>query len=235
MQHTEPSDAKIREIYRKRDASGKKQLYTWWLPDVLVHDCRFRAAAAEMLVQQGFADLSGAEVLDVGCGVGKWLRTLLEWGADPARLHGIDLIEDRIDEAKRRSPNIDFRVGSGWHLPFGDQVMDLVCAHTVFSSIDCPVERARLAKEMMRVVKTEGAIFVYDFRVSHPRNPDTTGIRLTEIRRLFPSLRVYRRTLVLVPPLQRVVARVSPLAAYALDVLVPFARSHVIYYVTGRG
>ena len=47
-------------------------------------------------------------ILDVGCGNGKWLRTLMEWGATANNLHGIDLLPDRVEKALQVSPNIDF-------------------------------------------------------------------------------------------------------------------------------
>src|SRR5207253_10917506 len=112
---------------------------------------------------------------DGGCGSGKWLRTLLEWGASAQRLHGVELLHDRIQQAKKISPAaIDFQVSDGWPIPFADRSMDLVCARTVFSSILDSRARSALAAEMRRVVKDGGYILVFDFRVKNPRNPDTT-------------------------------------------------------------
>src|SRR5215212_9768714 len=47
------------------------------------------------------------DILEVGCGDGYNLGTLLGWGAEPARLHGIDLATERIALAKRRWPELD--------------------------------------------------------------------------------------------------------------------------------
>ena len=88
-----------------------------------------------MLKLNGITDLSHIEVLDIGCGSGGWLRTLLEWGARPEHLHRIDLLEDRIEKARALGMGIDFQVASGYEIPFADGSMDLVSAHTVFSSI----------------------------------------------------------------------------------------------------
>ncbi|WP_394841004.1 class I SAM-dependent methyltransferase [Pendulispora brunnea] len=48
-------------------------------------------------------------VLDVGCGPGQSARALRERGID---VTGVDLAPEMIAEAKRRLPNIPFRVGS---------------------------------------------------------------------------------------------------------------------------
>src|SRR5438309_5563054 len=38
----------------------------------------------------GRQDLGGLDILDVGCGDGRWLRWLVELGADPERVAGVD-------------------------------------------------------------------------------------------------------------------------------------------------
>ena len=89
--------------------------------------------------QAGFSDIATIEVLDVGCYTGQWLRMLLEWGANPSKLHGVDLLEESIAKAKVLSPaGVDFRVSNGWPLPYQDASMDVCAASTVFSSILSP-------------------------------------------------------------------------------------------------
>lgn len=221
----------IRQRYARRDASGKGRLYAWHLDDVLFTQYRLRAAAARALVEAGRESLAGAECLDVGCGSGAWLRTLLEWGAEPQRLHGVDLLADRIAQARAVAPQLDWRVGGDGALPYADGSMDLVSAHMVFSSILDANARTRLATQMARVLRRDGLVLVYDFRISHPRNPDTVGIGQREIARLFPGFRHHCRSLTLAPPLQRPAARVSPLLAHLLEATLPFLRSHLLHVV----
>lgn len=231
----EQEEARIRLAYARRETSGKDALYAWHRQEVLFTQYRLRAVAAAMLADIGLTDLSNMDVLDVGSGTGGWLRTLLEWGARPERLHGIDLLEERIDRARYLSPIIDFRVGSGWRLPFADGSMDLVSAHTVFSSILDPAARQALAAEMRRVLRPGGVIFIYDFRVRDPRNPDTVGIGAREVRRLFPDMTMQTRSLTLAPPLLRRLAPVSPLLAAVLESFCPFLRTHAIHFLTCPG
>jgi ubiquinone/menaquinone biosynthesis C-methylase UbiE len=198
---------------------------------VLLNIYRFHAVAAACLHRAGLDDLSGLRVLDVGCGSGGWLRQLLAWGASAQNLHGVDLLSDRIDRARRLAPEIDHRVGSGWQLPFDNAAMNLVTAHTVFSSIVNADARQSLAAELVRVLAPQGRILIFDFRISHPRNRDAIGIRKSEIRRLFPGFQLYSRTLELAPPLARRIVPVSPVLAMMLEASCPFLRTHALYFL----
>lgn len=232
MALTEKEEEKrIREVYAHRDASGKHKLYAWFKPDALLNHFRFRATAASMLISCGLTDLSQLDILDVGCGTGTWLRNLLEWGAVAERLHGIDLLDDRIRRAAALSPGIDFQPASGYRIPYSSASMDLVSAHTVFSSILDPEMRTALASEMLRVRRPNGKILIYDYRVSDPRNPDTIGIRKAEIQRLFPGAPLRLESVTLAPPIARAVAPLSFLLAHMMEAWLPFLRTHAFYLV----
>jgi len=220
---------RIRDVYASRDAHGKKSLYAWYLPENQLMRYRLHCVMAEMLGNEGWLDLSNKHCLDVGCGTGGWLRKLLEWGCSPRNLHGIDLLSDRIERACELSSNIDFQTPDAWPIPFADKSMDLITANVVFSSILDEEARAALANEMRRVVKPDGLIIIYDFRISDPRNSDTIGINQKEINRLFGNMQCDRKTLILAPPICRSVARFSPLMAYGLERLFPFLRTHAVY------
>ena len=228
-------EARIRSVYTHRDKSGKKALYAWSNPDVLLNIYRFHSVAAACLQRAGLDNLSDLRVLDVGCGSGGWLRQLLAWGARAQNLHGIDLLADRIDCARRLAPEIDHRVGSGWQLPFDNAAMNLVTAHTVFSSILNADARQSLAAEMVRVLAPQGCILIFDFRISHPRNRDTIGIRKTEIRRLFPGFQLHSRSLELAPPIARKIVPVAPVVALVLEALCPLIRTHSMHLLQRAG
>jgi len=225
----EKEEERIRSVYAHRDLSGKAAFYTWWNPDVLLNLYWFHSAVAACIRRAGIDDLTKLRILDVGCGSGGWLRQLMAWGASAQNLHGIDLLPDRIDGARQLAPGIDYRVGSGWQLPFHDAVMDVVTANTVFSSIINADARQRLACEMARVLAASGHILIFDFRISHPRNRDVTGIRKSEISRLFPGFLRYSRSLELAPPIARRVVPVAPALAVALESFCPFLRTHAIH------
>ncbi len=220
---------RIRCYYAERDRSGKRQLYSWHKPDVLYADYQFKNAAARLLASYGIGHLGEMEILDVGCGQGGWLRTLLEWEASPGRIHGVDLLPDRIESARKRSPAIDLQVMDGRTISFPSERMDMVSANTVFSSILEPELRETLAAEIERVLKPDGLVLVSDFRISAPNNLNTIGIGKAEIQRLFPRYRFKRKTFLLAPPLLRRIARVSRVLPHVLECLFPFLRTHAVY------
>jgi len=220
---------RIRAVYAERCIQGVERLYSWNNADVHLAKYRLAAVYSQMLVKFGFRDLSRIHILDVGCGSGGWLRQLHEWGAEPDKLHGIDLLEDRIKTAKSYCSRIDYQWISAWPIPFDDSSMHIVSASTVFSSILDAEARLAMAREMVRVMRPDGLILVYDFRYKNPRNDDVMGIRTGEIRRLFPTLSLTVRTLNLVPPLARRITPRSPLLSLGLQMLLPFLRSHAIY------
>ena len=226
-----PEEQRIRDAYARRDEAGAAARYRWNRPGVLYDAWRKRACWARALADAGLADLPGIDALDVGCGAGPWLRMLLEWGADPARLHGIDLLAGRIAQARATlPPQVNLHAGSAWPLPFDDASFGLAAASTVFSSILDAGARMELARQMQRVVRPGGWIMIYDFAVSGPRNPDTIGIGRSEIGRLFGGCelrRTYRLTLA--PPLRRMLSPHLLWLAHAVEALLPFLRTHRLW------
>jgi len=228
---TKTEKERIRSVYAQRDATGRFKLYAWHKPDVLLNNYRFQIVASSMLTGSGIKNLENIMVLDIGCGYGGWLRILLDWGAKLENLHGIDLLKDRIERARKINPAIDYQIASGFSIPLTDGCMDLISAHTVFSSILSPKLRMSLANEMKRVLKSDGTIMIYDFRISHPKNPNTTSLRKSELKRLFPFYHVKTRSLTLAPPIARVIAPLSSIITELIECIFPFLRTHTIYFL----
>ena len=183
------------------------------------------------LAQHGFSSLEHAKILDVGCGAGSWLRDFLRWGARPENLAGVDLLPERIAEARRLSPEINLRCGSATRLEAPDGTFDLVLQSTVFTSIlDFEMKR-QIAREMMRVLKPPGCIVWYDFFRNNPRNRDVRGVSRAEIVQLFPGCEISLQRLTLAPPLGRPLARFSPALCRLLSHLKPLC-SHYLGIIT---
>ena len=222
---------RIVETYAQRDANGKTSLYAWHRQDVPYMRYRQAAAWASALKKVGLVDLAGLKILDIGCGSGWWLRMLSEWGANPSCLHGVDLLEDRIEKAKTLSPpEMDFQVNNSWPLPYPDASMDVCAASTVFSSILDSSARLALALEMRRVLKHDGWIMIFDYAVSDPHNQDTIEIGRGEIKRLFSELKFAHTTrLILAPPLLRRLPRYLLWVGLCLETCIPFLCTHRLY------
>jgi len=216
---------RIAEVYRRRGASG---IYSAFEPAHLWALQEVERGSLSVLRRAGRRDLTELRVLDVGCGTGYWLRRMLDWGANPTLLHGIDAIGGRLEKARSGLPTgISLLEGDAGQLPWSDAHFDLVTQFVVFSSILAPEHRRQVAREIVRVLAPGGLVLWYDFRVDNPRNPDVVGVRISEIRALFPGFHLDVRRVTLAPPLARFVAPVSPLVHRALA-SIPWLRTHVL-------
>ena len=171
--------------------------------------------------------LGDRKVLEVGSGTGRELAWLLEVGANPSRLLGIDLLPDRVESARRAYPALEFQVANAEHLPFADQSFDLVLAITVISSILDAGMAANVAAEINRVLRPGGALLWYDFRYDNPSNRDVRGVSAARVRELFPQLAGDLQGLTLLPPVARRLGRLAPIAYPALVRVQPL-RSHLL-------
>ena len=186
-----------------------------------------RGLAKRLLGDAGWLPLGDRRVLDVGCGAGSELAWLLELGASPSRLVGVDLLPDRISAARYAYPNFAFHEGNAERLEFDAASFDLVTALTVFSSILDPSMASNVAGEIVRVLKPGGGLLWYDFRYDNPRNKDVRGVSERRVRELFPQLEGKVQKLTVLPPLVR---RLGPITPFAYRVLAaaPPMRSHLM-------
>jgi SAM-dependent methyltransferase len=133
-----------------------------------------------------------ARVLDVGCGVGRSTRLLIELGLRPENILGIDLRSTAIEYARRLNPAIPFRAVNGFDDWPVEPEFDLCLQCTVFSSISGGERRELTARMMERAVGDNGFIFWWDrlqandFAGSDPLDPAAFFAR----RRLLSLLRV---------------------------------------------
>jgi ubiquinone/menaquinone biosynthesis C-methylase UbiE len=134
----------------------------------------------------------------VGCGTGYFLHRLQDYGA--GECHGIDLVEERIDEGRKRYPTLQLAAGSATDLPFADGTFDLVTQFTCLSSIIDDDVRLRVSREMGRVA-AGGAVLSVDIRrrprrtsKGRPKPTPTVAIDRRELVRLFGEPTILRRT-----------------------------------------
>ena len=126
---------------------------------------------------------------------------------------------DRIEKAKRISPNIDFLCGNAEKLPYEDNSFDIVLCFTVFTSILDENMKLNIANEILRVQKLSGVIFWYDYWISKPTNPDVKGVSKKEIKKLFPGCEIHLKRITLVPPLTRALIKFSWILCFLLKKL----------------
>ena len=220
---------RIRNAYQKRTSAS---LYSMFEPAQMLAVQERERNLLKLLRSLDIAPrLSTAKILEIGCGSGTWIREFLRWGAQPENITGIDVLSERICEARRLSPTgITWLCRSATNLEDMREKFDLVLQSTVFTSILDESMKRQTAREMLRALTPGGIILWYDFRVNNPRNPDVRGIEKPEIRRLFSGCSVALERLTLAPPLGRPLARWSP-SLYRIAATIKPLCSHYLGYI----
>jgi SAM-dependent methyltransferase len=219
-------ETRIRQAYARRAVSA--QSHTWFEAGHLFMVQQLERRLLRLLRRHDMAPLESKKILEVGCGNGYWLREFVKWGGSPDNLAGVDLLAERVDQARRLSPaGIAFQSGNAMRLNFADDRFDIVLQATVFTSIRDFAVKQQIAGEMLRVVKERGIVLWYDFHVDNPRNPDVRGIKSREIAQLFPGCRISLEKIILAPPVLRRLAPYTWLGCYLLSAI-PWLCTHYL-------
>lgn len=232
--HHSNEQERIRSVYQAWLGQHRIAAYAWHRPDVMEQQAVRQRVAGAMLAGTLGTDLSGVRVLDVGCGSGRFLRQLIDWGADPARLVGTEYLPERLALARARSaPGVRWHLGDLDFAPAAS--FELAVANTVFSSILDDAARAALASEMWRTVMPGGWCMVFDFRYNNPRNDQVRKVDWRQLQRFWPSPVRRHQTLLLAPPLARRLVRAPRMVGELLATMAPVLRSHFIYMARKPG
>jgi ubiquinone/menaquinone biosynthesis C-methylase UbiE len=103
----------------------------------------------------------GAEVLSVGCGPGVIIRELCTLD-DSIRATGLDISEERVQEAKQRNrenAQANFVRGDAQAMDFASNSFDLVYSRMLLEYLK---EKERAVREMARVCKRGGTVLLQD-------------------------------------------------------------------------
>ena len=219
----------VAERYARR---GSADRYSALRPDVWQTLQERQRALLRLLAANGITDLSALRLLEVGCGTGGNLLELLRLGFAPQHLTGIELLPDRLAQARHVLPAATVLIaGDATAAAIAPASLDFVLQSTVFSSLLDDAFQQRLADAMWAWLKPGGAVIWYDFTIDNPRNADVRGVPLSRLRALFPQGRVQHRRVTLAPPLARVLCRWHP-GLYGLFNALPLLRTHVLAWVT---
>ena len=216
---------RIRAVYTARQEIRTADRYRGDAPAEVHALARRREMFRALLGRWLPEGLSGQTILDVGCGRGSRLAEWSDWGAEPSKLVGVDLMPSLIGNAKKSFPKSSWLVGSGDRLPFKNQHFDVVTQSMAVSSILKTDMRASFAAEMWRVLKPGGVLLWYDFHYPNPFNPNVLPVRRGELNSLFPMPPKEVCKVTLIPPLARLIAPRAPGLVRYLECL-PFLRSH---------
>ncbi len=100
-----------------------------------------------------YAPLEGRRILDVGCGLGMYVRAFRRFSDD---VHGVDVDAEKVAQAGRELPNI--RCAPAEALPYPNAHFDVVLLHEVIEHVTD--DRQALA-EAVRVLRVGGRLVVF--------------------------------------------------------------------------
>jgi SAM-dependent methyltransferase len=221
---------RLRAAYDRRQTPSVAGRYDPRRPGEAYGLERRRDACLTLLRRHCPGGLGGLSVLDVGCGRGQRLAEWADWGADRARLVGVDVLEPFVRAAAASFPTSGWLVASGDALPFADGAFDLVGQAMAVSSVLDDAMRRRMAAEMWRVTRPGGLVLWYDMRFANPWNPDMRPVGAAELAALFPVPPLESRSLTLLPPLARRLAPLSMALCRLLERLPPLRSHRLVLY-----
>jgi SAM-dependent methyltransferase len=210
---TEPS-----ELQRRNPTNaGLEAIWTEWI--------------TRLASQLAARDLprSDSRVLDLGCGSGRLLASLVGLGADPSNCVGVDLIPERVDEARRRLPSATILCRNAASIPEKDESFELVVVSLLVSSIRSTELARRICSEAARLLAPAGTLVWYDTRYPNPLNADVRRVGAGEIRELFPGFELDLQSITLLPPLARRLGRASPWLYPMLAALPPLRARYLAF------
>lgn len=151
-----------------------------WDPDEFHRvGIRFVERMAQRFTQYGNLELPWASVLEIGCGVGRFLKPL---ACRFKKVYGIDISARMLKTAGKYCaglPNITLRMNDGSNLPFDDNTMDYCVSAGVFQHITHLEVITGYIKEALRVLKP-GGLFLFQF----------DGTRATRVGREWVGARI---------------------------------------------
>jgi len=97
--------------------------------------------------------LEGKRILDVGCGLGTYVRKFRAFSQD---VYGVDIDPDKVAQASQDLPNL--QVASGEELPFDSETFDVVLSHEVIEHVN---DDRQALSEALRVLRTGGYLMLF--------------------------------------------------------------------------
>lgn len=100
-----------------------------------------------------YLDLRNKRILDIGCGVGQYLKEFLKYSKD---VYGIDVEEEHLKKALKICPNV--QKARAEKLPYPDNFFHIILMHEVIEHFDSD---RKAIEEAIRVLKPGGSIVIF--------------------------------------------------------------------------
>jgi ubiquinone/menaquinone biosynthesis C-methylase UbiE len=139
----------MKRVVEKPMAEKEREAYSR-LETLAIVDSYFLSRALELC--------PGGKLLDVGCGNGKMLRSLMHAGGS-YELHGIDIDKEAIEEAERMGGGIRYASAPAEEIPYESGTFGIVMCHSTLHHMEDPKPAIG---EILRVAMPCGAVFIRD-------------------------------------------------------------------------
>jgi len=106
-----------------------------------------------------------AFIVDYGCGYGRTLNQL--WQQGYKNLLGFDFSKKMIDRGKREFPYLNLKTSQNNKISCADNSVDMVILFAVLTCIINDSDQQNLMKEIERVLKPGGIVYINDFLINH--------------------------------------------------------------------
>ncbi len=100
-------------------------------------------------------------IADFGCGYGRTLNQL--WKQGYRNSIGFDFSAEMINRGKREFPHLNLKVAENNSINLGDNTADMVILFAVLTCIIYDEDQQKLMKEIKRVLKPGGIVYINDF------------------------------------------------------------------------
>ena len=181
------------------------------------------SAFLTLLHRNGIDALGGLDIVEIGCGTGSLIRTLVHYGANPSLVEAVDMSSARAMATRQHHQRVAQADAAA--LPYTDASFDLVLAFTSFSAMLEDETRFSAASESMRVLRPGGIAVLYDFRIN-PTNREVRPVRKEQIREWYSGHRLEIERVTLAPPIVRAL-RGMPALCRPLE-RIPWLRTHLL-------
>ena len=197
---------KIIEHYQRRLQGNPNSSFSWKRPNSHHQMAVFLRNIAHAFNTINIDDLDNHYILDIGCGNGNLLNNLITWGANKRKLYGTEVSPCMRQRASDNLP-AEVKVLQP-DLAKINQKFSIIFINTVLSSITDKDDRKKLLNDAERLLAQNGILVIFDMRYENPWNNNTCKVSLKEILRTLAHLEyVYRKRLILLPMISRVLAR----------------------------
>jgi len=127
-------------------------------------------------------------ILDLGCGIGYFLRMIAEIRGNSEGLVGVDLSEERIKQAQGINKNINWIKADMCSLPFNNNSFGLITALVSFMFLTDEKDLGKAVLEVARVLRDGGFFLFYDVLGNKKISKSTSGFQIKEIEELFDGV-----------------------------------------------